>query len=103
MKRNEAKAKKIITQFKAKFPLLTVIEIYDCEEGTIVKAKKDPEEFKMGVPYYQILDNVVINANPYGRPEFFKTVVKEDNCIYRNSDVDSPPMPKFINLEGGNE
>lgn len=93
MKRNEPKAKKILAQFKAKFPLLTVTEIYVSELGTIVRAVEDPEEFKMGVPYYQLLPgNVVINANPYARIDWFQKIVNEDNMIYHNSEIDYPEV-----------
>lgn len=93
MKNNEPKAKKILSQFKAKFPLLTVTEIYDSDLGTIVRAVENPEEFKMGVPYYQLLPgNVVINANPYARIDWFLKAVNEDTMIYHNSDIDYPEI-----------
>jgi len=96
MKKNEPKAKKILAQFKAKFPELTVTDIYDSNDGTVVKAMKNPEEFKMGVPYYQLLPgNVVINANPYGRFDWFKKATSEDNHIYHNTDINYP-TPSFV-------
>jgi len=100
MKINKAKANKILAQFKAKFPELTVTEIYDAKEGTIVRAVKDPEEFKMGVPYYQLLPgNVVINANPYARLGWFYTIVNENNMIYHNTDIDYPE-PEWMQKKG---
>lgn len=100
MKVNKAKANKILAQFKAKFPLLTVTEIYDAKEGTIVRAVENPEEFKIGVPYYQILPgNVVINANPYARIDWFYKIVNKDNMIYHNTDIDYPE-PEGIQKKG---
>lgn len=88
MKKDEFKANKIITKFKAKAPLLTVMAIYDCKEGTVIKALTNPEEIKMGIPFYQLIGDIVINANPLGRPDWFKEVVQDDNCIYQNTDID---------------
>lgn len=96
MKINETKAKKIIKSFNAKFPDLTVTRIYDCEEGTIVKAVTDPTKIKMGMPFYQVFPNgSVVNANPLGRHSFFTTVVQEENMIYNNSDAVEPELPKI--------
>lgn len=101
MKVNKEKANKIIKIFKVKFPQLTVTDVYDSTEGTVVRALKDPEKATFGTPYYQIFDNgIVINANPFGRFDWFKKVTQESNQIYHNTDVDYPESPE---LKGGNE
>lgn len=94
MKSNKARADKIIKTFKAKFPLFTVLNIWDCSEGTIIKASKNPEQFKMGMPFYQLVGDVVINANPLSRADWFKEVVTEDNMIYRNTDIEMTNFKK---------
>lgn len=93
MKKNKTKADKILKIFKAKFPLLTVTDIYNTKDATIVRAEKDPGKFKMGIPYYQLLPNgAVINANPFGNSKFFLSIVKEENKIYHNSEIDYPEV-----------
>lgn len=97
MKQNKEKANKILAIFKAKFPLLTVTHIFDSSDGTIVRALKDPEKIKMGVPYYQLLFNgAVINANPYGNYDWFIKIVQDDNMIYHNTEIEEPEIKKII-------
>jgi hypothetical protein len=95
MKIREQKAKKITALFKIKLPLLTVTQIYDTEDGIIVRAVEDTEAYHVGTPFYQLLDdNKIVNISPFGNPEFFQEIVQEDNKIYQNSDVDEPNRPK---------
>jgi len=97
MKKNKERADKILAIFKAKFPLLTVTHIFDSNDGTIVRALKNPEKIKMGVPFYQLLSNgAVVNANPYGNYDWFIKIVQDDNMIYHNTDIEEPEIKKII-------
>lgn len=88
MKVNVEKARKIIKVFNAKFPQLTVMEIYDSSDGIIVKAVRYPGKTELGIPYYQYFpeNNLVITANPFDKSDWFKGIANDKNMIYRNSE-----------------
>lgn len=75
---------KIFKAFHNVYPQFIIMKIYDCDEGTIIRAQKDPDAIESLLnSYYQYFSNgMIINAKPIARQDWFNKVVQEENKIY---------------------
>lgn len=89
MKINKERIDKIIDQFKMAAPNMEVMALYVKDDVNIVMAMPDPNNPKMGLPFYRVAkDGTVFNVPVTSNPQWFADIVKSENIVYFNQDIE---------------
>jgi len=79
----------IINDFNTAVDNMLIMAIYIKGDVNIVMAMKDPNEMKMGLPFYRVYDDGTVTTVPVtSNPTWFGKIVRPENVVYYNQDIE---------------